>query len=178
MKKAKYIVVTILLGALGSAFWEVCLKRFALLFIDWLIPYFLQCFNDSFYTRVSISLNATSFYSFSYIMAVLMLLITIPPKRFYNMLHSYQKEKRERILQSIFKFTYLLVIAYNYLIISLASTIARDTITNIEIVAPYITDMDYKQLRSEFFQMDSKSDYEDLVNKISTIAEFHNLQLN
>lgn len=177
MKKAKYIIVTILLGAFGSAFWEICLKRIFQLIIDRVIPFLLHYFNDSFYARVTRSLNAPSFEAFTFIMCSMMILISMPPSFLAKLFHSYQSEKRNKILQNVTKLACLFIIAYNYFIVGIASITARDTLNNIEIVAPYITDTEYKQLRSDFFQMDSKSDFESIIRELASIAEEHNLQL-
>ncbi len=177
MKKVKYIAATIILGALGSAFWELCLKKTFYLTINTLMPYLLQCFNDSFYSRVSRSLYATSFHSFSYIMLSFMILILMPPDFITRIFHSRQKEKRERIFQSVFRFSCFLIIAYNFFIVAIASNIAQDTLNNIDIVAPYVSDIEYRQLRSDFFQMDSKTDYENIVEELTSIAEENELQL-
>lgn len=177
MKKAKYIIITILLGAFGSAFWEICLKKIFLLIHDLTIPFLLLYFNDSFYARVARSLNDTSYETFIIIMLSIMSLIFVPPSFLAKLLYSYPTEKRNRILQNVTRLTCFFILTYNYFIVAFASTTARDTLNNIEIVAPYITDTEYKQLRSDFFQMDSKSDYESIVKELTSIAEKHNLQL-
>ena len=177
MEKIKSIVATIVLGALGSAFWEVCLKDIFSSFVNKLIPYLMQCFNDSFYSRVSRGLNTTSFNSFSYIMILFVIMITFPCDFFTRIFHSNQKDPQKRILQNILYLSCFFAIMYNFFVVALVSNTARDTINNIEIVAPYITDMEYKQLRADFFQMDSKSDYQSLVEKLESIAESHGLQL-
>ena len=48
---------------------------------------------------------------------------------------------------------------------------------NIEIVAPYISDFEYKQLKSSFYSMQSRSDYEALVTTLKAIGEEHELSL-
>lgn len=54
------------------------------------------------------------------------------------------------------------------------STKAR---TNIEIVAPYISDQEYKQLKSDFFTIKNKSDYDNLQNTLNMISDEHSLDL-
>lgn len=176
-KNLKYIATTIILGALGSAFWEMCLKNMISLIVNKLAPYIMQYFNDSFYSRVSRSLNSISYHSYTYILFIVMVIVLFPPGYISKIFYSHQDEYFGNILQSIFLFACFFILAYNFLIVTIASDTARNTITNIEIVAPYITDVKYKQLRSDFFQVDSKSDYESLVEDITAIAEENNLQL-
>lgn len=177
MKKAKYVFVTILLGALGSAFWEMCLKKLFLLTVNTLMPFLLQYFNDSFYTRVARSLNATSFYYFAFTMTILVGVVCFSPQKFRMLFHYEPLSKYDKILRNSLRCVTLFLIAYNYFAITIASITARDTVNNIEIVAPYINDIEYKQLRSAFFQMDSKSDYQNLIYKLESIAEEYSLQL-
>lgn len=57
----------------------------------------------------------------------------------------------------------------------------NDTITtltnNIEIVSPYISDLEYKQLKSSFHLMDSREDYNLLCASLKEIADQNHLRL-
>ena len=57
------------------------------------------------------------------------------------------------------------------------SSISANTRANIEIVAPYISDQEYKQLKSDFFTIKSKSDYDNLQKALNMISEEHQLDL-
>ncbi|MEY8265132.1 hypothetical protein AALA79_01945 [Lachnospiraceae bacterium 64-25] len=48
---------------------------------------------------------------------------------------------------------------------------------NIEIVSPYVSDSEYKQLKSSFHSMQSRSDYEELVDTLKAIGEKYELNL-
>lgn len=48
---------------------------------------------------------------------------------------------------------------------------------NIEIVSPYISDMEYKQLKSDFHSIQTKKDYEDLTNSLAEVAEINCIDL-
>lgn len=48
---------------------------------------------------------------------------------------------------------------------------------NIEIVSPYITDEEYKQLKSDFHTMKSRDDYDSLTNSLSEIASYNSVEL-
>lgn len=48
---------------------------------------------------------------------------------------------------------------------------------NIEIVSPYITDEEYKQLKSKFHSMETQSDYKALMKELEIIADEYSLKL-
>lgn len=54
---------------------------------------------------------------------------------------------------------------------------AQKLTNNIEIVSPYISDLEYKRLKSEFYSMHSRSDYDDLITKLETIGSENHLNL-
>lgn len=56
------------------------------------------------------------------------------------------------------------------------NTITKLT-NNIEIVAPYIEDSEYKLLKSSFYSMDSSDDYHSLVTELNRIAEINGIKL-
>lgn len=62
-------------------------------------------------------------------------------------------------------------------ITDISHTIAVNTLHNIDIVAPYVADHDYKLLLSDFYQMESESDYNTLIRRISSIATENGLTL-
>lgn len=57
------------------------------------------------------------------------------------------------------------------------NTLTTNTIANIEIVSPHISDIEYKQLKSNFYSIESKADYDALMTSISNIANDNHLQL-
>lgn len=48
---------------------------------------------------------------------------------------------------------------------------------DIEIVSPYISDLEYKQLKSDFHSMQSRFDYDNLVLRLETIGSENHLRL-
>lgn len=90
-------------------------------------------------------------------------------------------KKRKKI------FSYLLRIIFPAIIlISLmffygkSSFIRNKTIiltNNIEIVSPYISDIEYKQMKSKFHSMETKNDYNSLIEELETIAKKYSLKL-
>lgn len=58
-----------------------------------------------------------------------------------------------------------------------ASSLSTNTRANIEIVAPYISDQEYKQLKSDFFTIKNKSNYDSLQKALKKISEENHLYL-
>ena len=57
------------------------------------------------------------------------------------------------------------------------NTLTTNTLANIEIISPHISDIEYKQLKSNFYSIESKADYDALMKSISNIANNNHLQL-
>lgn len=58
-----------------------------------------------------------------------------------------------------------------------AHTTAINTLQNIDIVAPYISDHDHKVMLSDFYQISSKTDYDSLMKSIYSVANENGLSL-
>lgn len=57
------------------------------------------------------------------------------------------------------------------------SLLRNNTLTNIEILSPYISDIEYKTLKSEFYSVDNYDDYTKLSAQINDIGYKNNLKL-
>lgn len=57
------------------------------------------------------------------------------------------------------------------------SGISSKAHANIEIVAPYISDQEYKEIKSNFYRIDSKDSYEQFNTRLSIIANENSLEL-
>lgn len=73
----------------------------------------------------------------------------------------------------------VLCISSIYLIgrIGFIANLRQDTLANIEIVSPYVEDREYKQLKSNFYSISCEDDYEELSQKLSSIATENDLVL-
>lgn len=60
---------------------------------------------------------------------------------------------------------------------SYSNAIITKTTNNIEIVSPCISDLEYKQLKSDFHTLESADDYNKLQEKLQTIAENNDIKL-
>lgn len=76
---------------------------------------------------------------------------------------------------------FLLVIYIVFMLVHIADGVYHEMAismsANIEIVSPYISDNDYKILRSDFLSIRSKEDYKLLNNLLHSIAEDESLRL-
>lgn len=78
---------------------------------------------------------------------------------------------------TILLFFLLLLLSFTY---GQSSYIRDKTIVltnNIEIVSPYISDIEYKQLKSKFHSIETQSDYNALMKELETIASECSLKL-
>lgn len=57
------------------------------------------------------------------------------------------------------------------------SGISSRTLSNIEIVSPYVSDNEYKQFKSDFYTINGKSDYDVLYEKLDSVAKSNSLKL-
>lgn len=91
-----------------------------------------------------------------------------------------EAESREKKLVRILRVISVIIIIWIISILgfySYADNIVCKTIGNIEIVSPYISDVEYKTLKSNFYSMDSKSDYDALMDNLNRIASNNSLKL-
>lgn len=54
---------------------------------------------------------------------------------------------------------------------------ASNLTINMEIVSPTLSEHEYKQLRANFYSIDSKKDYDDFVTHLEAIANENNITL-
>lgn len=162
-------VSTIVLGALGSALWELALKPFFEFILPKLILLF-GFFSDHFYKQIAMGGHLTADLAARYFLAFLALAICVGPKKWITM---FQKISDTLPVHLMLAFIILFACIFSERVSSdiTANTILR----NIEIVAPYISDDEYKILKSDFYSMDTKNDFETLQNSIMEIREENNL---
>lgn len=170
-KKIKIVVSTIALGILGSALWEFIIRPLFLFLSGKVIPYILQFYGDHFYQKVPLSIESPSFRTYCFAMFAMALLVLIPPKFFDGMFHQPPENEKSFVFHFAYKALVCFIILYNAFIVASANGIARRTLRDIEIVSPYITDLEYKQLKSDFYIIDSKADYIALSEKLEQLME-------
>lgn len=97
-------------------------------------------------------------------------------------LNKWFEKKYEKLF--FLNFTSIILLIFSFLAITFiygqSNFIRNKTITmtnNMEIVSPYITDLEYKQLKSHFHSIETQSDYETLMEELETIADKYFLKL-
>lgn len=88
-----------------------------------------------------------------------------------------KRVKRIHILFSLSLFIGVLTASFMIMLQIYVSSISSKTLKRIDIVAPYISDQEYKQLKSDFFMIENKSDYDNLQKNINAIFEVNQLDL-
>lgn len=77
-------------------------------------------------------------------------------------------------------FGIILIYFFMFLFLMLTNFINKSItkmMCNIEILSAYISDDVYKQLKSSFFSIESKKNYDELLKSMETIASEHNVKL-
>lgn len=91
------------------------------------------------------------------------------------------KERKKINFSYLFIFIFLTIVLILLMFFYGRSSFIRNkTITltnNIEIVSPYVSDIEYKQLKSKFHSIETQSDYEALIEELKSIAEEYSLKL-
>lgn len=161
------IISTIILGALGSALWEVALHPFLSVSVNFFMDLYGK-YSDNVYRYVSTGGNYLSTVSAAYFFMILILLLSLGPTR---------ARKYFDNLTSSFPLKIMFFIVFTYVLLSRTyyDSTARTTLRDIEIIAPYITESEYKQLRSDFYSMDNRADYITLRSTIDQIMESEGL---
>lgn len=60
---------------------------------------------------------------------------------------------------------------------AVVTDIATETIRKIEIVSPYVSDLEYKQMKSDFYLIENWDDYDQLDKRIDSIMEAEGISL-
>lgn len=198
MQKKLDLLKTLGIGVLGCALWAygidpLCRKFFT--FVSAMLNIFFTGFMDQTYKQVSYGINDSNTIAIIELCFAILyfpiLTLEITPY-----LKTFAVKKAERIKQSnapaenatkfkkrLNKLTLILnsfiIISVIYLIGSLSFINHCQTITlcNIEIVSPYISDHEYKELKSSFHSISTKNDYDDLQSVIDNIATVNGLML-
>ena len=88
-----------------------------------------------------------------------------------------RESKREHLFLQI-----IIICAYIILICAYSKNafVHKNAVTltnNIEIVSPYISDLEYKELKSAFYSMENSDDYNAIISSLTSIAEDNGINL-
>lgn len=177
MKKLKTLISTILVGALSSAIYEFLLKDLFVQILSWISQISLRFANDAFYAQLPNGLDAISIQIYSFITCFFALMIAVPPKFLKNLFHQYPRNKYYALLHNAFRICCIIILFGNMMLDTSVYQTASDIIHKIEIVSPYITDIEYKSLKSKFYLIDSKQDYEYIVQHLEQLMIDNDLKI-
>lgn len=85
--------------------------------------------------------------------------------------------KKAYIFLNLLFFLVAFLLIFTITQITYVNTTITKLTNNIEIVSPYITDLQYKKLKSTFHSMSSRPDYDALVLSLDAIAKKNNIYL-
>lgn len=202
MKKTskKAVISALLIGILGSAIWEKILSPFCTFIyikLSSLIDEFNTSFSNNAYCEISKgyddSIVVTLLYRSITIILLLLLLfyfyyivnrettsLTPNNNEIINRIYKKNNLKMQLIkLVIFFSLLCFLLIIFVYWVGSLTFIVhCRTTsLCNLEIICPYISDLEYKELKSSFYSIQTKEDYEAFTNAIKEIGEKYSLNL-
>lgn len=182
------------IGILGCALWEYIfspLCKFVYIKISSLIDKFSATFSNSTYIEISKGyydspvIDIVCFIIiifFIYISSIFYLYLT---RKSQHKLTSEEKFPYEYLKRNFFIriiiliSTQLVMIIWMYWIGNLMfiNQCKSTSLCNLEIISPYISDLEYKELKSDFYSIQTKADYESFVNTINELGEKYSLNL-
>lgn len=198
--KKNFIITTLLLGFLQTLLWEsvispLCNKIFS--FASKLFSYIQSSYLDNLYATISLGhQNQYSHFVCLCVCCILFLFIMLnicniiyeqretPGFSFINKLTILRIEQIENYPKWLLILEPLILLLVLYLALffnigknAYITRTVSTSLANIEIVSPYVTDTEYKTLKSEFYSMDSKEDYDTFCSHLEEISTVHNIDL-
>ena len=165
-----YLCGSILLGCIGSGFWEKVLSP-ALEFCNHALISLLgtlsKSYVDSLYNLASRVLYERSSHLILFSIAVILLFATLFLTDIKKINSSAQKNNTLFLRMILLAFS--LTLYYHFVKIQTVGHISTFTRNSIEIVRPYIDEASYFKLKSEFYQMSTETDYKNLYKKLESI---------
>lgn len=185
---------TLFVGILATALWENFISPFCTyiyIHISSLFETFMTSFSNSTYRSIANGFNdSNSVYVILIILSSYLGLVTsfiifpIFSKHQTNIIHKAENQTSKTkkffsskiiviLLFSIFVFCYLYIIG-NIIFVTNCKT---NSLCNLEIISPYISDEEYKQLKSTFYCIETKDDYINFTIAIDELGEKYSLNL-
>lgn len=169
MEKLKKLISTIVLSLICAGLWDLLRPLFVFIY-EHIVLYLLQLFSDSFYASVAKSVDSPQASLYFSVFIIFACSFLFPISQTFDWYRD--RSKQYKALLRGFIFGTSLFFAFSG---ALENQIARDTLRNIEIIAPYVSDSEYKTLKSDFYRMKSKNEYIDLMDRIDAIMDENNL---
>ncbi len=197
------VIGVIFLSILSSALWEKIISPFSMFAftkILYVVSLISNSFSDSLYKEISKGFHESSGLSMLSIVltAIGTYFLLYSLRNFHNVWHGKHdhtsvdlsleditadihrlKKSLRKISLAIFIFGIFVFFYYTYFNgrATYINSVTTTTLNNIEIVSPYITDVEYKTLKSQFYSMESKDNFTALTNAIIEIANTSHTKL-
>ena len=181
-KWTAWLIGTLIIGGLGNGVWEKFLSPFLIFLSEKIINLLSNLsttYSDALYTSISSSLffNTNSrLYSAQIIFIALIIIIA----HFY--VFKFLPDKKIPKVDFVLFFILILILffasTFNFSRLSFINNASTNSHMNLEIIRPYIGEQKYLELRSYFFRIKTKKDFDNFEEKIITISNEKNLKLN
>lgn len=188
------------IGVLGCAIWEYVISplcTFIYVKISSLIDTFTLTFSNNTYREISKGYNDSPINDITTSMMLILLLFTCMLLAILNLYQGNKKiedtsensytlnnileimKKKRRLNFALLILLEVLMITFmywegHYTFINQCKT---SSLCNLEIICPYISEIEYKKLKSSFYSIQSKEDYEIFTNKLKEIDDKYSLNL-
>ena len=189
----------LLIGILATALWENFISplcKYIYINISSFIETFITSFSNGTYRSIANGFNdSNSAYVILIILSTYLgfvinfIIIPIFQKtdnKSHNKIGEDSNQKPKKSSKSILSFKAKIMIffsifllCYIYIIgnVIFVTDCKTKSLCNIEIISPYISDQEYKQLKSNFYSIQTKDDYIEFTETINTIGEEYSLNL-
>lgn len=192
----KIIKNTLIPGIIGSIIATALYEKVSMLFtflyliISSTIDKTITTFSNNTYKKIATGTNDLSFIIyivfFAIIISYIFHLIQVKFFKKNNVpgivpISTIKLEHRNKLLfklvVALISILFILVCAYfigNYIFINECQT---NSLCNLEIISPYISDIEYKKLKSTFYSIQTKQDYESFISTINKIGTEYSITL-
>lgn len=182
------------IGVIGCAIWEYIVSPlciFVYVKISSLIDKFSITFSNSTYNEISKGyydsyvIDITSSIIIIFFIFLSLILYLYLTKKTRDKLIS-EKDFPYDFIKRNFKIKIIILISVQLLFIfwmywignlTFINQCRTSSLCNLEIICPYISDNEYKKLKSSFYSIQTKEDYESFTNKINQIGEQYSINL-
>lgn len=175
------IISTLVLSIFSNAIWEKVISpssSYIFRCVLTLINNKSQSYLNSLYREISRGSNEVyGAKSYIFIWTFIMILSYGLIVDYKKLFAYYRNEKFFRKILYISIFLIIIVTSFNMGKTIFVKNTIIDTLNNIEIVSPYISDKEYKTLKSQFYSMSGEDDYTILAQNLQLIADNNGLSL-
>lgn len=185
-----YIIIPLMVGLVGSAMYDYLIAPLSSLLIESLSKYSSKISNyiygqipygaEDLAVLIPIRFCVLALYFLSVLMFIFykrfpMKYSFVPRNRAEQV---YVKLRSRRLLScSVLFLTIAIMMTVSVEVLTYTSYTKTTVLQNIEIISPYISDVQYKKLRSDFYLIQNKHDFELVTNNIQSFASQNSITL-